>query len=404
MPIYSYKVKTETGKLYSGETKIDSIEELRRLLEDKGYTPVEIVEKNAFTDISQIGLFKQRVTTKDLAIFNRQFAIVLQAGVPIASCLDVLKQQTTNKTLREVLNNIYEDIQKGISLSNSMRKHDDIFPEIMICMVEAGEVSGQLDVVFERLAKQFENQNAINAKIRSALTYPIIVGVIAVLVIVVLMVFVVPSFVEILEGFNTPLPIYTKILIAISNFFVHFWWAILIGVIGLVAGIKAFTKSESGKLFFGKLAITLPVLKGVTKNVATSRLSRTLGTLMASGVLLIQSMEVVQKIIGNAVLIKKFDTVIDEIKKGRGLTQPLLNVRYFPPLLMSMIRIGEESGSLDFTLEKAADFYDQEVETSIQQLMALIEPLITIVLAVVVAFVVLAVLVPMLSIYQNAEF
>lgn len=404
MPIYSYKVKTETGKLYSGETKIDSVEELRRLLEDKGYTPVEIVEKNALTDISTIGLFKQKVKTKDLAIFNRQFAIVLQAGVPIASCLDVLKQQTTNKTLREVLNDIYEDIQKGISLSNSMRKHEDIFPEIMICMVEAGEVSGQLDVVFERLARQFENQHAINAKIRSALTYPIIVGVIAVAVIIVLMVFVVPSFVEILAGFNTPLPVYTKILIGISNFFVNFWWAILIGLIVLVAGIKAFSKSESGKMFFGKLAITLPVLKGVTKNIATSRLSRTLGTLMSSGVLLIQSMEVVQKIIGNAVLIKKFDSVIDEIKKGRGLTQPLQNVKYFPPLLMSMIRIGEESGSLDFTLEKAADFYDQEVETSIQQLMSLIEPIITILLAVVVAFVVLAVLIPMLSIYQNAEF
>lgn len=404
MPVYSYKVKTESGKLYSGETKIDSVEELRRLLEDKGYTPVEIVEKNALTDISTIGVFKKRVTTKDLAIFNRQFAIVLQAGVPIATCLDVLKQQTTNKTLRECLNDIYDNIQKGISLSNSMRKHEDIFPELMICMVEAGEVSGQLDIVFERLAKQFENQNAINAKIRSALTYPIIVAVIAVAVIIVLMVFVVPSFVEILEGFNTPLPIFTKILIAVSDFFVSFWWAILAAIVGMFFGFKAFSKSDTGKMFFGNLAIKLPVLKGVTKNIITSRLARTLGTLMSSGVLLIQSMEVVQRILNNAVIIKRFDTVIDEIKKGKGLTQPLLGCKYFPPLLMSMIRIGEESGSLDFTLEKAADFYDQEVETSIQQLMALIEPLITILLAFVVAFVVLSVLVPMLSIYQNAEF
>ena len=404
MPVYSYKVKTESGKLYSGETKIDSVEELRRLLEDKGYTPVEIVEKNALTDISTIGVFKQRVTTKDLAIFNRQFAIVLQAGVPIATCLDVLKQQTTNKTLRECLNDIYDNIQKGISLSNSMRKHEDIFPELMICMVEAGEVSGQLDIVFERLAKQFENQNAINAKIKGALTYPIIVAVIAVAVIIVLMVFVVPNFVEILESFKVPLPIFTRILIAVSNFFVNFWWAILIFIFGVIAGSKAFSKSETGKIFFGNLAIKIPVLKGVTKNIITSRLSRTLGTLMSSGVLLIQSMEVVQKILNNAVIQKRFDIVIDEIKKGKGLTQPLLGTKYFPPLLMSMIRIGEESGSLDFTLEKAADFYDQEVETSISQLMALIEPIMTILLAVVVAFVVLSVLYPMLSIYQNAQF
>lgn len=404
MPLYSYKVKTETGKVYSGETKIDSEEELRRLLEDKGYTPIQIVEKNALTDISTIGIFKQKVKTKDLAIFNRQFAIVLQAGVPIATCLDVLRQQTTNKTLKECLNDIYENIQKGISLSNSMRKHEDIFPELMVCMVEAGEVSGQLDIVFERLAKQFENQNAINAKIRGALTYPIIVGVIAVAVIVVLMLFVVPSFVGILKDFGVALPIFTRILIAISNFFVNFWWAILVVGLGLIFGGKAFGKSDAGKIFYGNLAIKVPVLKGVTKNIITSRLARTLGTLMSSGVLLIQSMEVVQKILDNAVIQRKFDIVIDEIKKGKGLTQPLLGCKYFPPLLMSMIRIGEESGSLDFTLEKAADFYDTEVETSIQQLMALIEPLMTIMLAVVVAFVVLSVLVPMLSIYQNANF
>lgn len=404
MPVYIYKVKTETGKVLSSEIKIESVEALKTLLEEKGYTPIEIVEKNALTDISTIGIFKQKVKTKDLAIFNRQFAIVLQAGVPIAQCLEVLKQQTTNRTLRECLDDIYEDIQRGISLSNSMKKHDDIFPELMICMVEAGEVSGQLDVVFERLAKQFENQNAINAKIRSALTYPAIVGVIAVAVIIVLMLFVVPSFVEILEGFNVELPVFTKILIGISDFFVDFWWAMLICVIALVAGGRAFSKSEVGKLFIGNLVIKLPVVKGVTKNIITSRFSRTLGTLMSSGVLLIQSMEVVQKILNNAVIIKKFDIVIDEIKKGRGLTQPLVGCKYFPPLLISMIRIGEESGSLDFTLEKAADFYDQEVETSVQQLMAFIEPIITIFLAIVVAFVVLSVLIPMLSIYQNAEF
>lgn len=404
MPVYIYKVKTETGKVLSSEIKIDSVEELKRLLEEKGYTPIEIVEKNALTDISTIGIFKQKVKTKDLAIFNRQFAIVLQAGVPIATCLEVLRQQTTNSTLKECLDEIYDDIQRGISLSNSMRKHEDIFPELMICMVEAGEVSGQLDIVFERLAKQFENQNAINSKIKSALTYPIIVGVVAVAVIIVLMLFVVPKFVEILEEFNVPLPIFTKILITVSKFFVGYWWAMLGGVIALVFGIKAFSKSEPGKMFFGNLSIKLPVLKGVTKNIITSRFARTLGTLMSSGVLLIQSMEVVQKILNNAVIIKKFDIVIDEIKKGKGLTQPLVGCRYFPPLLISMIRIGEESGSLDFTLEKAADFYDQEVERSIQQLMALIEPLITIVLAFVVAFVVLSVLVPMLSIYQNAEF
>ncbi len=400
MPLYSYKVKTEAGKMYSGETKIDSVEELKRLLEDKGYTPVEIVEKNAFTDISQISLFKQRVKTRDLAIFCRQFAIVLQAGVPIASALDVLKQQTINKTLRECVSDIYDNIQKGISLSNAMKRHN-IFPELMICMVEAGEISGQLDLVFERLATNFENTFRMQNKIDKSLTYPKIVSVIAVGVILLLMIFVVPSFAGILEDFNTPLPIYTKILIAVSDFFKTFWWAVIGGIIALVAFFTYYLKTYEGKKMISTLAIKLPVFKGVTKNIVTSRLTRTLGTLMASGVLLIQAMEVVQKIIGNVVIKEKFDVVIDEVKKGKGLTQPLANMKYFPVLAISMIRIGEESGSLDFTLDKAADFFDQEVEKSLDGLTALIEPTMTILLAVVVGFIVLSVLIPMFTIYQT---
>ncbi len=400
MPVYSYKVKTESGKLYSGETKIDSVEELRRLLEDKGYTPVEIVEKNALTDISTIGVFKQKVKTKDLAIFCRQFAIVLQAGVPIATALDVLRQQTINKTLRDCVSSIYDDIQKGISLSNSMKKHS-IFPELMICMIEAGEISGQLDLVCERLATSFENSYKMQTKINKSLTYPKIVSVIAVGVILVLMIFVVPSFAGILKDFNTPLPIYTKILIGVSDFFKAYWWAIIGAIVAVVSFASYYSKTYEGKKLISTLAIKLPVLKGVTRNIVTSRLTRTLGTLMASGVLLIQAMEVVQKIVGNVVIKERFDVVIDEVKKGKGLTQPLSNMKYFPVLAISMIRIGEESGSLDFTLEKAADFFDQEVETSLDNLTALIEPTMTILLALVVGFIVLSVLIPMFTIYQT---
>ncbi|HOQ00669.1 MAG TPA: type II secretion system F family protein [Acetivibrio clariflavus] len=400
MPVYSYKVKTETGKVYSGETKIDSVEELRRLLEEKGYTPIEIVEKNVFTDISTIGLFKQKVKTNDLAIFCRQFSIVLQAGVPIAAALDVLRQQTTNKTLRDCISSIYDDIQRGIALSNAMKKHD-VFPELMICMIEAGEVSGQLDLVCSRLAANFENTYKMQTKIKKALTYPKIVCSIAVGVIILLMAYVVPNFTKILLDFNTPLPIFTKILIAISNFFKSFWWAILGGIVAILLIIRYYSKTYEGKKLFSTLAIKMPVIKVLTKNIITSRLTRTLGTLMSSGVLLIQAMEVVQKIVGNVVIKEKLETVIDEIKKGKGLTQPLSTMKYFPPLAISMIKIGEESGSLDFTLEKAADFFDQEVEASLDNLTSYIEPAMTIILAVVVGFIILSVLIPMFTIYQS---
>lgn len=401
MPLYSYKVKNESGKLFTGESKIDSEEDLKKLLLEKGYTPVEIIEKNAINDISQIGLFKQRVKIKDLAVFCRQFSIVLESGVPIAASLDVLRQQATNSTLRQCINDVYENIQKGIALSNAMRQHSRVFPEILINMVEAGEISGQLDLVFKRMAVHFEKEFKMNQKIKGSLAYPIIVTIIAVGVIFVLMTMVVPTFADIIDGFGVELPIYTKILIGISNFFKAFWYIIIGVVIAIVAFTTHFSRTYDGKIFFGTLAIKLPVIGGLTRNIITARLTRTLGTLMSSGVLLIQSMEVVQKVLGNQVIAEKINGVIEEIKKGRGLTVPLASMRYFPPMVISMVRIGEESGNLDFALDKSADFYDEEVETALQQLTSMIEPVIMIFLALVVGFIILSILTPMLAIYNE---
>ncbi|TYQ13238.1 UNVERIFIED_CONTAM: type IV pilus assembly protein PilC [Acetivibrio alkalicellulosi] len=401
MPNYNYKVKTETGKVLAGEVRIDNQEELRRLLEGKGYKVLDIVEKNALTDISEIKLFKKKVRLKDLAVFCRQFAIVLEAGVPISQSMEVLKLQTTNSTLRNCLSDVYENIQKGVALSNSMRQHSDVFPEILVNMVEAGEISGQLDLVFIRLADLFESQYKLTQKIKGALSYPIIVSVIAIGVIIVLMAFVVPQFSDILGEFNVDMPVTTKILISISLFMKNYWYIIAAVIIVSIAGIGAFLRTRDGKLFMGKMAINLPIIGILTKNVITARLTRTLGTLMASGVLLIQSMEVVGKVLGNAVIEDKIKGVIEDIKKGKGLTVPLASVRYFPHMVISMIRIGEESGNLDFALEKSADFYDQEVETSLQQITSMIEPAIMIFLALTVGFIVLSILMPMFSLYEE---
>lgn len=401
MPSYNYKVKTEAGKVLTGEVKIESEHELRRILEEKGYKVVDIVEKTPLTDISEIKLFQKRVKINDLAIFCRQFAIVLEAGVPIAQSLEVLKLQTTNPTLKRRISDIYDDIQKGIALSSAFRKHEDIFPEFLINMVEAGEISGQLDLVFQRVASYFEKQSKLNSKIRGALAYPIVVCIIAVLVVVVLMIGVVPQFIEVLESFGTELPVITKILVSVSTFFRRFWYLMLLALIALVVFIAAYRKTREGKLFFGKLLISIPIIKNLTRNIITARLTRTLGTLMASGVLLIQSMEVVAKVIGNAVIENKMMDAIEEIKKGRGLTAPILAMKYFSPLLISMIRIGEESGNLDFALDKAADFYDQEVETSVQQLTSIIEPLLIVFLALAVGFIVVSVLYPMFTLYDT---
>lgn len=401
MPIYEFKAKNFEDKILEGRSKFSSRESLAEQLELKGYILVEAKELNAFTDISQIAIFKQRVKVKDLAIFCRQFAIILEAGVPIATALDVLKEQTSNITLRDCISDIYEDIQKGIALSVSMKKHDNLFPEILIYMVESGELSGMLDKTFSRMAEHFEKENKLHHKIKSAMTYPAIVLLVAVAVIFVLMVKVVPSFSSILGGFGVEMPIFTRILISISAFFQSFWWLIIGGLVAAVAGISRYRKTDSGRHFFGGLAIRLPILKQVTRNVITARFTRTMGTLMASGVLIIQALEVVRKLLGNIIIEEKIDSVIEDIKQGKGLSQPLAAMKYFPPMMVSMIRIGEESGNLDYSLDKAADFFDEEVETSVQQLTSLIEPIIVIFLALIVAFVILSILYPMMSMYQN---
>lgn len=401
MPVYKYKVKNESGRILAGEAKFQSRDALVSALSDKGLEAVEIFEKNVFTDISQISIFKKRVKIKDLAIFCRQFAIVLEAGVPISMALDVLREQATNPTMRDCLNDIYESIQKGIALSHALKQFHGIFPEILINMVEAGEVSGQLDRVFVRMADHFEKEFKLNQKVQSAMTYPVIVLVIAAIVIFIMMANVVPTFADVLTSMGSELPTYTKILIGISMFFKKFWWLVALAIIALVCLGNVFSKSDSGRYFYSMLAIKLPILKDVTKTVMTARLTRTLGTLVASGVLLIQSLEIVQKVLGNIIVAEKIEFVIDEVKKGKGLTGPLTSVRYFPPMLNSMVRIGEESGDLDFALEKSADYYDQEVEAAIQKLVTFIEPLIMILLGGVVGFIILSILYPMISVYQN---
>lgn len=401
MPLYTYRAKNESGRISSGEVKVASRNDLVAILSQKGFTPIDIQEKNVFTDVSQLSIFKKKVKIKDLAVFCRQFAIVLEAGVPIAGAMDVLREQAQNPTLKEVLTDVYDNIQKGISLSESMKQHAEVFPEILINMIEAGEVSGQLDIVLKRMADHFEKEFKLNQKIKSAMTYPVILCIVAVIVISVLMLNVIPTFADVLKGMGSELPIYTRILVAVSEYFKNFWWLNFIIIIGIVAGSRGYLKTPDGKRFFGRLAISVPIVKGIVRAVLTSRFTRTLGTLVGSGVLLIQSLEIVRKIIGNTVVQDKLDFVIDEIKKGRGLTQPLTQVGYFPPMLVSMVRIGEESGSIDFALNKAADFYDEEVETAMNQMTTIIEPMITIAMGAVVAFIIISILVPMISVYQG---
>lgn len=400
MKIFTYRVKSEMGKITEGEMRAESIEALKTLLNEKGYSPYDIKEKKRTIDLK---FLNPRVGVKDFSVFCRQFAIILQAGVPIATALDVLREQSTNSTLRMVLSDIYEGMQKGISLSNCMKQHKRVFPELLINMVEAGEMSGRLETVFSRMADTYEKEAKLNKKVKGSLTYPIVVSIVAALVVGVLMVKVVPDFVQILDDFNVELPTITVVLIWISDFLVDNLFRIIAVIVTAYFTMKFILKTKGGKYFIHSLLLKTPVIGNLTVKIVTARFSRTLSVLLASGVLLIPSMEVIQKIIGNIVIKEKVVAVTEDIRKGKGLYVPLRKANFFPQMVISMVKIGEESGELDFSLDKCANFYDDEVEEGLQQATSMIEPVVMIGMAIVVGFIVLSILFPMLSIYENVE-
>jgi len=401
MPVYTYKIKNSEGQVFSGETKVESKEVLLDLFNKHGYKPVEIIEKTFVTDVSQIKIFRKKVKTADLAQFCRQFAIMLEAGISIANALDVLRVQTVNPTLRECLNDIYNNIQKGISLSNVMRSFPDIFPPILLSMVEAGEVSGQLDRVFVKMAEHFEKEHKNKQKLKGAMTYPAIVLTVAIIVVAILVLKVIPTFGEALQGMNVELPALTQVMLNISYFFSSYWYIVLFELVMIIFGIKMLAKTDRGKKILDKTLLRLPVVSDVIKTVLTARFSRTMSTLLSSGVLLLESLQIAKRVINNSIIQEKMDKSIETVKQGRSLTQSVVEMQYFPPLVISMVKTGEEAGNLDETLQKAADFFEDQSEEKIQRLMTFIEPLIMVVLGGIVAFILFSVLYPMLSVYQN---
>ena len=401
MPVYTYKVKNSEGEIFTGETKVDSKEVLLDLFNKHGYKPVEIIEKTFVTDVSQLSIFRKKVKTADLAQFCRQFSIMLESGISIANALDVLRAQTVNPTLKDCLNDIYNNIQKGIALSSVMRSFPDIFPPILLSMVEAGEVSGQLDKVFTRMAGHFEKEHKQKQKLKGAMTYPVIVLIVAALVVTILVVKVIPTFGEALAGMNVELPALTQVMLNVSHFFTSYWYLMLFGLILLISGIKMMSKTSRGKIILDNISLKIPVASEVIKTLLTARFSRSLSTLLSSGVLMLESLQITKRVLNNSILIERMDKAIDNVKQGRSLTQAITEIQYFPPLLLSMLKTGEETGNIDETLEKAADFYEDQTEDKLQRLMTLLEPLIMIVLGGVVAFILFSVLYPMLSVYQN---
>jgi len=394
MPVYVYQARNTRGELISGEVTFETEEEIRSYLSARKLIPVEIKTKSALdTDLSKLPIFKSKVKTRDIALFCRQFAIMLESGITIGATLDIVRRQIENPTLKEIVQKVYEDVQKGRSLSEAMGDHPE-FPPLLVSMIESGEVSGSLDEVMVQMAGHYEKNLDVQRKVKSALTYPAITVTLILILMVVLIAFVIPNFLSMYASENLELPWVTRALMSITEFTRDNFLIIMTTIISLIAGFFAVRRTPKGKHFFDELVLKLPIASNVNKMVITANFCRTLSTLLKAGTPIIKSMEIVRRVVGNEVAMDVITNSIEEIKQGTGLAISLHESDLFPDMLTSMIRIGEETGALDFTMEKTADFYEAEADLAIQNATTVINPAITIAVGAVVGFVVLAVMLP----------
>lgn len=402
MTNYKYSALRKDGRKAEGTYEAESREEVVRMLKDNSMYPINIEEQ---IDAKQRGvLLTRKVKVKEIAIFCRQFHTMLHAGVSIVNCLDILKEQTQNKRLRKAIADVYENVQKGHTFSDSLQLHKDIFPELLIYMVEAGEVSGSLDTILDRMAIHYTKEYKIENKIKGAMTYPIILAVVSVIVVTFMLAVVFPSIIGMFVNSNTELPLPTVIMMTLSSFVQQFWWLITLIAIALGVFLKFYHNTESGRLRRDRNRLRNPLMKKMNVNIAASRFTRTLSTLLSSGVPLIQALEVVGRIVGNRVVEKGLEKAREDLKKGSQLAPPLRAIKVFPPMMLSMVSIGEESGALDDILNRTADFYDEEVEAAIEQMMAMIEPIMIVVMATVIGFIVVAMMMPILTMINTLDF
>lgn len=391
--IYKYKAISQEGKIIEGFFEGRDESEVLAMLKGNEYLPI-VIEKD-IGEATKIDLFSPKIRKKDLAIFCRQFYTMLNAGVDIVKCIDILEKQTDNKTLIKSLGILHEDVQKGFTLSEAMKIHTKTFPTLLINMVEVGELSGNLDLIMERMAVHFEKENKLEDKIKSSLMYPMVLAFISIGVVIFLLVAVLPTFVEMFESSGQVLPKTTQILLNISNVITKFWCVLIIGTLGGIAGLMVFKQTNRGKLFFDLIKLKVPVVKDANIKIITSRFTRTLSILTSSGMPLLQSIELVGKVVGNKVIQNRLEIAVEEIKEGVSLSMAIKDVKIFPPMVDSMFKVGEESGSLDDILYKTADFYDEEVEVGLQRITSLVEPLMLVLMAVIIGFIVISMALPM---------
>ncbi len=401
MPVFQYTARTLKGDLVNDKIDLPSRDDVIAHLRKNRMVVVQV--RAAPREFKLSFKFGGGVKTRDIVVMTRQFATMINAGLPLVQALDILAQQTENKILADVTRQVVYDVESGHTLADALRKHPRAFSDLYVNMVAAGEAGGILDTILVRLAQFLEKNDAIVRKVKGAMVYPAVICSVAVIAVSVLLIFVIPTFQNMFASVNMELPLPTRIVIGMSNLLKNYWWAIL-AVIGVtVFGITRYYKTPAGRLQIDRMLLRLPVLGDVLRKSAVSRFTRTLGTLISSGVSILDGLEITARTAGNMVIHNAVMESRASIAGGETIAQPLAKSKVFPPMVISMIAVGEQTGGMDEMLSKIADFYDDEVDAAVSTLLSLMEPIMIVVLGIVVGGMVVAMYLPIFDMVNAVQ-
>ncbi len=398
MAIFGYKVRSSQGNVLTGSMEAREQRMVVDRLRRQRFIILEIgeIRKNALKDVlDSVNFLKRKVRQKDLVLFSRQLSTLIGAGVPIVQGLTILLNQVDNPAFKTVITSVREDIESGTSITEALSRHPAVFSELYVNMVRSGELGGILDVILERLSGYLESAATLRGKIRSAMVYPAVIAFVAGAVTAFLVIVVVPAFVKIFEQAGAELPLPTRILLMFSNFLKHYIIFIIIGLIVFVVGLRQYYRTEAGSMRIDTMLLRVPIFGPLLRKVAVAKFTRTFGTLVKSGVPILQALETVAKTSGNRVIEKAVLAAKEAIREGERISQPLRESGVFPPMVTQMISVGEETGNLDAMLSKIAEFYEQEVDAAVSALTSMIEPVVIVFMGIIVGAIAISMYMPM---------
>lgn len=394
---FAYKVRDRNGRELTGEIEGDSRQNVTAKLRQAGYFIIDVNQKTEATTVEDIFQRFKKVKPKELTIFSRQFSTMVNSGLSLLRCLFILEEQTENKKLQKIITSVRQDIEAGQPLSESLEKFPNVFSHLYVSMIKAGEIGGILDITLNRIASFMEKEDELRGKVKSAMTYPVMILIMVILVVGGMIMFVLPKFGEMYKSMGAELPGLTQSLMGLSSLLTGFWWIIFPGIYGSYYGFRKYTKSEVGKPVWDKTKLKIPIVGNLIHKISVARFTRTFGTLLKSGVPILQAIEITGQTSGNYVIEMAMNKIQNSVREGESIGKPLEASGVFPPMVNQMVSVGEETGALDAMLEKIADFYDSEVETAVEALTSIIEPLMMVFVGAAVGFIMIAMYLPIFN-------